>query len=1114
MTTFVGQRQSAFVESLVDHLERLQAGEDVPRVILLEAESGAGKSRLIREFYEQLRLRQPVSEGGEGYWPPLQESAPVATSGLEPLTARKVLGPKTQGFVRPPGAVPAYSWLAVNCADGADGSFVDVTQLLWPNLRAHVRFLVEGWKKATTTKEQFAQWVTTQRRAGATQLGDEASVMALESVLDAVLGVAVPGIGPALSGVKAGVRSYGNRRKTRLDLASGGLLDGESSGTTRDLAAALLRLVATEMPMIVAIEDLHLMDPTLSELLGELARPAQSKPILIVGSAWPEGRDYVTYRTWRDDLLLRERASLYSGSSFPYLGAPELVDLSRQFAPASDEAMLGMLASKWPNPYALSLALSDAYFISDFVHDGRLQISAEDLKSMPSTIRDLFRRRWRALPAEVQDVLMLVAGALPSDDITDVAPFLREAVLEASDEVPVSVTSAADRRAALRAAVDPSNWIRTLSQEGEIQQFRELSLQAVAYDQFIENRGRHAPKLRAAISRVLRRLVPRQFGESPSASELVACRWLLEIDPSEDEITALAALTLADAAGATSQSAKALELMTPQVVSTLCDRPVRTSYVQQQLALWNLRDRRFAEALAALEKAIQCAEELGHSDERAILDRLRAIPLVELGYPQEAIAIHEAALLELEQQTHPADRQLAFHRRHLGTALAQVGRSEESVQILLDAATQIPRPKPGSHYAMEEVETLNAYGLLLLATEKADDALGIFQDLQDALPVEPDSQVGLTIRANYASALARLGDPLGVEMLREIVHSRSALVGIDHPQTLLARAKLAQIELQQGAPTALADLRQVFDRQVEAGVKGNDLSLTGIELIKQESLTDEQAHAVAEAMVKARHPDLDNEEARVRAINSALLVRAHSGPRAAEMELQTSAMQAAQSGDFAEAVRRYQELADRLVSLGEDEVAVAVCRLNAIVNEVPILRKDVSTPSELEDKALDRIRRLDRIIPVIIRGVGESGTLALTAARTRVLLQIEARHLRGALVALRQIAPLMVQAGHLEAKAAEGQLALLEAVVEFADRRLLRSIQSLADSNPTAAVEAVSEAIDVLRTAGVLTRDDQRSASSEAKRLSLFVSDARYFRKGIVGVAKALQEIVDEDFRR
>ena len=910
------------------------------------------------------------------------------------------------------------------------------------------------------------------------------------------------------------MREVGRARRLRADLAGGGPLDDATVEGMDALAASLSRIVAVDMPMVIAVEDLHLMDPTLAELLRTLAQAPKSKPILIIGSAWPEGRDYATYRAWRDELHDGASAVLFAGDTFPSLGEKELIDLARQFAPSSEEAMLRAIASKWPNPYALSLALSDPYFVADFVSDGRLEVSTEDIAIMPSSIRDLYRRRWRALPADVQDVLMLVAGTLPSSSADELLPYLQDVVLEASKEIPSTQGDIASKRTALHKAIEPNDWIRVLSATEEIQQFREPSLQTVAQEHFIENRGRHSQSLRDATSRVLRQLVPEQVGESVSPGVLLACRWLLAIDPNQDETTAMAALTLADAAGEGLQSARALELMTPERVALLCDSPGRGSYVQQQLAMWNLRDRRFRAALSALDQAISIADEYGSAHERRALESFRALPLAELGYADEAIAIHERAIQDLGSGRPEVWHQVAFHKRHLATALAQVGRTDEAVQALEGAARPIRERREGEHYSLGDLDVLNALGVQLVASGKAESAVRIFGDLLSALPVEPDTQTGLTIRANYAAALSQAGDPKGITTLRSVIQVRTKLLGANHPQTLLARAKLAQEELKSGSETALADLREVFYLQVQAGVRGNDLNLAGVGLIRCLQYGDEEAYVVAEALVRARHPDLDPGETRKRAVGVAMNLWAMSGERGSEMALQASALRASQLGDYAASVDLFSELADRLVDLGEGDLPVAIVRMNAIVNELPNFREDVSTPGQLEEKALDRIRQLDSIIPVIVKGTGEASSFTLTIRRTRVLLQIEARRLQGALVALRQIVPRMIETGHPEAVDAQGQMALLAAAAELTDRRLLRSIRSASGRDPTEALQQMGEAIGVLRAAGVLTEDDQQTALSQVQRLSLFVADAQHFRRGMAGVARSLQDILDEDFRR
>ena len=146
----LGPAHNLAVEVLLDRLRRLQGGEPLPRVVVLRAESGVGKTRVVREVYNRLRREQPVDANGLGYWPPL----PVTTPGLggfgERMPVRKWIGPDLDAWINPDRAdvvrgrdmLPTFYWWAVACERRPDSGIVDVSQELNRQLQAHAPFLV------------------------------------------------------------------------------------------------------------------------------------------------------------------------------------------------------------------------------------------------------------------------------------------------------------------------------------------------------------------------------------------------------------------------------------------------------------------------------------------------------------------------------------------------------------------------------------------------------------------------------------------------------------------------------------------------------------------------------------------------------------------------------------------------------------------------------------------------------------------------------------------------------------------------------------------------------------------------------------------------------------
>lgn len=91
------------VEELASRLRALQRGDlSAPRVVLLSAPSGEGKTRIIRELFARLRAQHP----GPQYWAELAGETRSGTT--NPILARKEITPRQDGPAT--DALPGFGW--------------------------------------------------------------------------------------------------------------------------------------------------------------------------------------------------------------------------------------------------------------------------------------------------------------------------------------------------------------------------------------------------------------------------------------------------------------------------------------------------------------------------------------------------------------------------------------------------------------------------------------------------------------------------------------------------------------------------------------------------------------------------------------------------------------------------------------------------------------------------------------------------------------------------------------------------------------------------------------------------------------------------------------------
>lgn len=139
------------VEELASRLRALQRGNTTaPRVLLLQAPLGEGKSRIIRELFENLRAQSPTPH----YWPTLAGEARSGTN--DPIATRRELAPNPDGFPAPEGARPSFGWWvfdAQRLSAGVAHSFPAEARPQWD---AHAAALTRAWNEATGAEERDA----------------------------------------------------------------------------------------------------------------------------------------------------------------------------------------------------------------------------------------------------------------------------------------------------------------------------------------------------------------------------------------------------------------------------------------------------------------------------------------------------------------------------------------------------------------------------------------------------------------------------------------------------------------------------------------------------------------------------------------------------------------------------------------------------------------------------------------------------------------------------------------------------------------------------------------------------------------------------------------------
>ena len=276
-----------------------------PRIQLLVAPTGCGKSRVVREFYRSLRLVQSEP----GYWPELGGAADLELSGgrSDPLPFRRGLGcSSTDGFTWEPKSIPSFFWWGLRYASPSRGRRRVVNDFE-REMKEHVPALVMGVRRAEGNVNSFTAQLWTQLARGAAELVDAGKWDASAALLDAV-GIPSMGLGVVVEVTKLGRKAGKEFKERQAAHGEGRTYHSENDVTT--LVDSLRRFARSQMPVVIAIEDLHLMGDDLALFL-DAAMFQFDRPVLLVGTAWPEGESKDCYRQWLNKAVAENKAEVH-----------------------------------------------------------------------------------------------------------------------------------------------------------------------------------------------------------------------------------------------------------------------------------------------------------------------------------------------------------------------------------------------------------------------------------------------------------------------------------------------------------------------------------------------------------------------------------------------------------------------------------------------------------------------------------------------------------------------------------------------------------------------------------------------------------------------------------
>ncbi|WP_455135412.1 tetratricopeptide repeat protein, partial [Schaalia cardiffensis] len=451
------------VDDLLKQLRDIQNGDTAsPRVVVLEGPSGVGKTRIIQELYQKLRENDP-------YWPPMQEPVRVETAGADPMAARKLVAPNPKDFTWPAGALPSFGWWGLNCERLSRGSYLDAVAELRPQLDAHTVPLMLALEERRSSWEKlaaFAAPLKTTLKELRTTYSEEGTAQAIDGVLELLIegatGASVsldfvaPGLATLLKlgwrGLKASNERALNQDDLRMTIDQGERVRGQHQSRSVELAQALADFTHASFPVVVAVEDIHLMGDDFSKFLSTLVA-RKERSIMVVATTWPERNAEDPFSQWLEDA---EEADTAVRIAVPNLDEEDLVLLVKSHAPNTTDDVARAVATQLPNPHYVRLWLTTDRIERQIQRDGDAVVLEDSEFRVPIDVYEMLRLRWRSLESHIQQALCLAVAINPIEDpLCSFVPGVLEDLAASS----AFLNSEEISEGAVR-AVDPAQWCR------------------------------------------------------------------------------------------------------------------------------------------------------------------------------------------------------------------------------------------------------------------------------------------------------------------------------------------------------------------------------------------------------------------------------------------------------------------------------------------------------------------------------------------------------------------------------------------------------------------------------------------------------------------------------
>ena len=388
-------------------------------ITVITGDDGTGKTRIVHEVYEKLR-----AQADDGYWPPLNPGD---------LTARKLPGPQTAGFVWPEKTLPGFGWWSLPVFEDNLALSIDAIR---DQLIRHRTALQRSWLSGSSLSDKIAAQRDVFMDLASEAVTEEVNHAFIEAMTKRIGDIPLAGVwlSWAIRAVRWGTQAFDDRRKFLSEVHTDAAIDKHLGDEIHDTARYIASVTRRGLPGIVAVEDAHLLDKPGLKLLDRLVRlTSDASPLHLLCTTSPEKRmpDAPLFR-WLRQQTKDSRVRTFPLPEFTLHNA---ISLIQDRAPGTTAGHAVGLCADLPEPYSPLLLQSwlAGPQVSNLLHlSDALTPTDELLATIPISIDEWFQQRWARLSSLEQDVLRIVL-ALAGDRASAVV--LEEIVVDAGTAV-------------------------------------------------------------------------------------------------------------------------------------------------------------------------------------------------------------------------------------------------------------------------------------------------------------------------------------------------------------------------------------------------------------------------------------------------------------------------------------------------------------------------------------------------------------------------------------------------------------------------------------------------------------------------------------------------------